>query len=725
MSECSSAATNLTWRQLHWQRPLEAHRVVGLLRQWAADPRSPRLILEARSTKDGVAYLLGAPMSAVGKAAGVLEQMLPGTRLTPLEHQRDDVATARRLKPSTAHRALRRDDPEATARAVLGALAPVRGDEQLVLQIVLGPRRGPRAVPTNSSSAMVAPWWSLILNGSGGNLDGERRSALRTKLGEHGFACTVRLGVRAATPARRRSLVLDLLAAVRTSELAGIQLRLTRERSTRLDQASSPWLLWPLQLNVEELAGLTAWPLGDDDLPGLPALHPRPLPPTAGTTGTNRVVATATAPGVSATLALGPADALHHLHVIGPTGTGKSSLLGNLIVQDIEAGCGVVVIEPKGDLVEDILARVPDHRREDVVVLDPSDDQPVGLSPLAASGRRADVVADGLLSIFKELYGEAIGPRSSDILYSALLTLARRSDASLVMLPLLLTNPGFRRSMTSNLGDPIALEPFWALFESWSEAERSAAVAPVLNKIRPLLRPGLRAVLGQRQPRFDIRQVFTERKVLLVPLRQGVIGTEAASLLGSLVVAELWQATQERAVVAPAKRHPVMVYIDEVQNYLHLPTDLADGLAQARGLGVGFTLAHQFLGQFSPAMRSAVLVNARSRVAFQTAHADAAELAKGHPELTAADVTALGRHEVYASLYAGGQVTPYASGRTLAPVAPSSDPKITWHLSRERYGRPLDEVERGFADLVSFSAEADEGGADERQGRGRTTRRSS
>lgn len=724
MSDLPST-TNLTWRQLHWQRPLDPHRVVGLLRQWAADPRSPRLILEARSTKDGVAYLLGAPKSAAGQAAAGLEQMLPGTRLTALEHQRDHVVIARRLKPSTAHRALRRDDPEATARAVLGALAHVRGSEQLVLQVVLGPRRGPRAVPTNSSSAMVAPWWSLIWHGNSRSLDGESRSALRSKLGEHGFACTVRLGVRAATPARRRALVLDLLAAVRTSELADVHLRLTRERSTRLDQASSPWLLWPLTLNVEELAGLTAWPLGDDDLPGLPALHPRPLPPTAGTTGTNRVIATATAPSVAATLALKSADALHHLHVIGPTGTGKSNLLGGLVVQDIETGRGVVVIEPKGDLVEDILARVPDHRREDVVILDPSDDQPVGLNPLATFGRRADVVADGLLSIFKQLYGEAIGPRSGDILHSALLTLARRSDASLVMLPLLLTHPGFRRSLTSNLGDPIALEPFWALFESWSEAERAAAVAPVLNKIRPLLRPGLRAVLGQRQPRFDIRQVFTERKVLLVPLRRGVIGAEAASLLGSLVVAELWQATQERAVVAPERRHPVMVYIDEVQNYLHLPTDLADGLAQARGLGVGFTLAHQFLGQLSPAMRSAVLVNARSRVAFQTAHADAVELAKGHPELAAVDFTALGRHEVYASLYAGGQVTPYASGRTLAPVAPSSDPDVLRHLSRARYGRPLDEVERGFAEMLSFSAVADQGGADERQGSGRTTRRPS
>jgi hypothetical protein len=237
-----------------------------------------------------------------------------------------------------------------------------------------------------------------------------------------------------------------------------------------------------------------------------------------------------------------------------------------------------------------------------------------------------------------------------------------------------------------------------------------------MNKLRPLLRPSLRAVLGQREPKFQLRQVFTERKVLLVPLRRGVIGPDAAALLGSLVVAELWQATQERAGIDPAKRHPVMVFIDEVQDYLHLPTDLADGLAQARGLGVGFTLAHQYLGQLPLAMRTAVLANARSRVVFQSSHEDAPVLAKGHPELDAEDFTALGQYEVYASLFAAGRVTPYASGRTLAPSQPNVG--VVDELrraSRQRYGRPLDEVEAGFATLVGGEHEASATGRRRRQ----------
>src|SRR5207248_210816 len=168
----------------------------------------------------------------------------------------------------------------------------------------------------------------------------------------------------------------------------------------------------------------------------------------------------ASAPGENRRLGLSIADSRHHLHVIGPTGTGKSTLLANLIVQDIAAGRGVVVVEPKGDLVQEVLARVPAARLEDVVVLDPSSsDCPVGLNPLLARGRSPEVVADHVLSVFHGLYAHNWGPRMQDILHAALLTLARRGDASLCALPALLTNPGVRRRLRAGIDDPIALEP--------------------------------------------------------------------------------------------------------------------------------------------------------------------------------------------------------------------------------------------------------------------------
>jgi hypothetical protein len=661
------------------------------------------IVLEARATTDGVRYLLGIPSAASARLRAGLAVHLPGLSVISTRDRPRDIQRAVGLRASTRHRPLRHEDAAIIVRTTLAALTHVRSGEEAVVQILLGPRRIPLAVPTKTPSATTASVWQIAWRGNGQQLDGEKRTALRQKVSDHGFACAIRLGVR-AEPKRQRTLLANLFSALRTSEAAGLQLRLRPDSAPRLNAAQRPRWRWPLRLNCAEVLALSAWPTGDDDLPGQPPAHPKRLPPTPGTEGHGRGFALSLAAGRERPLGIAAKDALHHTWVIAPTGSGKSTLLGRLIEADVRDGRAVVVIEPKGDLVDDVLHHVPAARESDVVVLDPTDSVPVGLNPLASGGRRPELVADTVLAVFRQLYGEAIGPRSTDILYAGLLTLARRPDASLVMLPLLLTNDGFRRSLTADLHDPIALEPFWAQFNAWSEAERAAAIAPVMNKLRPLLRPNVRAILGQREPRFQLRQVLTERKILLVPLRRGLIGPEAASLIGSLVVAELWQAIQERAGQAPRRRQPVMVYVDEVQDYLHLGTDLGEALAQARGYGVGFHLAHQFIAQLPADMRAAIASNARSRIGFQLAHADAVELAKGHPELTAEDFMTLGQYEIYASLFAAGRVMPYASGKTLPPGPAISQPEALRRLSREQYGCPLDEVEAGFAELLTGPA---------------------
>jgi len=718
----SRGALPQAFLSVQWQRPLSPDTAAALLRQWAADQRSPQLVLEARASEGVVRYLLGSQPDALSEARRFICRLQPGTVLLPAP-ERAPVEAAGRLKASTRHRAISQRDVEAVVRSLLGALTEASRGETVVIQLVLGPRRIPLSVPTNSPSSIVQPWYEIAWQGNGGTVDSEKRSALRTKVSDHGFACTVRLGATAGSRAARRRLLLGVLSAIRSAEAPGIQLRLVPEHPEGLNQVRAPRWFWPLRLNVSEVLALTAWPLGDKELPGQPPAHPKLLPPTL--TGwapqDARVIARATAPGVEADLLLGAREALHHTHVIGPTGVGKSVLLGRLIAQDIAAGRSVVVIDPK-DLVEDVLAHIPAERQGDVVILDPTDHRPVGFNPLArVPGTGAELVADNVLHVFKSLYTDAWGPRLQDILHASLLTLTRRDDASLVMLPLLLTNAGFRRSLTADLHDPVALGPFWSWYEALSDAERAQAIAPVMNKLRQwLVRPSLRAVLGQRQSTFDVAEVFSRPTVLLVPLQPGRLGPEAARLVGSLLVARLWQHTQARAGTPSRSRLPVMVYIDEVQDYLHLPTDLGDALAQARGLGVGFTLAHQYLGQLPPAMRAAVLTNARSRIAFQLTSDDAAALAKGHPELAAEDFAALGEYEIYASLFSGGRVTPYASGRTYPPERATSDPRQLKRASARRYGRDMSEVEAGFVTLLD---QPDDSGTGSRRDSGRRPRR--
>jgi hypothetical protein len=206
-------------------------------------------------------------------------------------------------------------------------------------------------------------------------------------------------------------------------------------------------------------------------------------------------------------------------------------------------------------------------------------------------------------------------------------------------------------------------------------------------------------MLGQAQPRFDLRQVMTNSKVLLVNLARGQLGPEAATLLGSLIVGQVWQAALGQSTTATEHRRPVSLYVDEFQEYLKLPLDLADALAQARGLGLSLTLAHQHLAQLPTDMRAAVQANAQSKVCFRLAPDDARVMASGS-RLDPEDFAGLGAYECYVQLVADAAVQPWASGRSLPPPPKISDPEVVKAASRTNYGRSRSEVDQAIAELV-------------------------
>jgi hypothetical protein len=456
---------------------------------------------------------------------------------------------------------------------------------------------------------------------------------------------------------------------------------------------------WGLALNLGELTALLAWPLGDLPLPPVLQRRSRLLPVPSAVPKRGRVLATE--PTTGRPIAMTMVDSLTHLWAVGPTGTGKSTLLLNLITQDMAADRSLVVIEPKGDLIADVLARVPVARQADVVLLDPNDPVPVGLNPLAPNAP-AELVADQLLTVFARLNTDSWGPRLNELLHTALLTLARKPGMSLAALPPLLTNDRFRRRIVGAFDDPLGVSPIWAAFELLSDEARARATAAVLNKVRVLTaRPALRGVLGQVAPRFSLQDVFSSRRpILLANLAKGVLGPDSARLLGTLLLNQLWQTALGRQAIPPERRHPVSVVVDELQDYASLPGDLGDMLAQARGLGVLFSIANQHLDQLAPALRAGALVNARSRVVFQTAADDARQLARGHREVTPEDFTHLAAHEVYLRLSVGASVTPYMSGLTRPAPPVTSDPGTIRQGSRERYGVPRTETDAALQTLI-------------------------
>lgn len=701
----------LSWFELRWPREVDTGRLVDAFRLLATSSAVP-IVIEAIGTRGGVVHRLALPSGAAAMLVEQLGTAVPGAGFVRLKERPPiEIDRVAEVRMSTAGRPLRTDDKESVSRALLTALSAPRAGESVVLQWQLIGTLGPSSVGNRteapSSGSVVADVSQALLRGRG-ELDAEGRGALRTKRSLPGWRAVGRIGVHAEHATRQPQLIAQVIAALRSAEAPGAHFRPRSTSPRTMTQLKSPWRV-SVRLNIAELATVSGWPAGDTRSLPVARQSTRGLAPTSAVPSSGRVLGVATFPGRERPVALNAREGLRHLHVIGPTGVGKSTLLLNLIVQDVAAGRAVVVLEPKGDLIADILARIPIERTDDVVLIDPTDKAAaVGVNPLASKNGSPELIADQLFGVFHDLYAASWGPRTGDIIFNSLLTLAQTPGMSLAALPLLLTDPALRRRVVGALDEPLVLQPFWQAFEAWSEAERTAAVAPTLNKVRPLLvRPSLRAVLAQTAPRFELRRVFTERKVLLVNLAKGQLGPEAAALLGSIVVSQFWQTALERSSIPAERRHPVFVYVDEFQDYLNLPTDLADALAQARSLSIGFSLSHQHLGQLSLSMRSALLANARSRVIFQLAAEDARVFGGSDAVLEPDDFRSLGAFEAYAQLVAGDAVQPWLSLRTLSAPPAVSDPNEVRRRSREQFGTSREQVDRDLQRLQRGDREHD------------------
>ena len=684
------------WHQLWWPRPLTPDLALELLDRIAADRNLGNVVFEARAERGHVSYFVGVRSHHSRALASLITAHIPDARLAiPRSSARPHITYSGRLKVSHPSLALNVDRVTAVTRAVLAGLASAtETDEALVLQVVIGTRLSPRFV----SSDVIDPtqrWFDILLKGVQ-SANSDTRTSLKTRASLHGCKVTIRIATTAETKERTRVLITSLLGGLRVAQAAGVRINLSLENKNRMIHASLPWR-WPLAMSSRELVALMGWPLdksGDVQLPGHPPAHPRLIAPPDNLVSSNRPFAEATAPGVNLQIGISAQDSLQHTLLLGPTSSGKSTAMLALIMDAVRSGRGVLVIDPKTDLVNDALSRIGDDRRDDVVVIDPTDPRPVGLNPLRGSGRHAALTADSMLSVFKELSGESWGPRTEEVLASALMTLATHDGATLTMLPALLTDERIRRRLTRTVSDQLGLGSFWAGFEAMSPQQRAQVIAPAMTRIRQfLLRPQLRAVLGQADPKFDLADLFTKNKIVLISLNRGQIGTESARLLGSLVVGQLWPLILARASLPPERRRIVSVFIDEVQDYLALPTDLEDALSQARSLGVGFTIAHQYRRQLPPNLRSGVDANARNKIIFGLNSDDALDVARQAPALTAEDFMYLPRFGIYTTLMNNGSKTGWFSARTLPPEPATRDPIELRVRSAHLYGRDAQEVE--------------------------------
>lgn len=673
----SGAARRLDRRVLTWPQPLGLEHALTVLRSLAADVRREPVVFEAQARAGRVTYsVTGLGQSSVRRLQG----HVPDLRVGPVDRSdRAAVQRAARLHLQHPRRPLDAGDPVVSVRTMLAALVSLAPQHDVMVQVVLGRGRSPFTVPAE----VADPWQGLLSRASRGQ--GTAAPNVRRRIQLRADEHLLRADVRFATSAsghEAENVIRGLLAASRIIERDGPRLKLS---GVPLDDVASarPPRRFPLALTVSEVLVLLGWPVGSDSLPGQPAAHPKLVTPSE--VSSERPFARLSGVEPEARVGIPASEAKFHLHALGPTGSGKSTVLVNLAVADCRAGQSVLLVDPKADTARALLERIPPHRLDDVVVLDPAAVEPVPFNPLDARGRDPYVVADSVVDILAQVFAP-VGPRTLDVLNSSCLTLVL-TGGTLVDLPDLLLDAGFRRARVAQLDDE-ALLGFWARYEQYSPNQMADVVGPTMTRLRRvLLRPGLRKMLGAADG-FSLGEVFERPTIVIVPTNRGIAGPQAASLLGSLVIATLWNHVLAQADKPESARRPVSVYVDEIQDHLRLPgSDLADALAQSRSLNTRWILANQFLGQLPREMREAIEVNARNRVAFAVTASDAKVLAADSAQLEAADFKALDTFEIYARLTRGGTPQPWFSARTLPLPPVTSDPIEVLNRGRKRWER--------------------------------------
>ncbi len=691
----------------------------GLLRHRRWPGGRPHVAFELRWTIDGLAIGLWVPGTVAPRLVErAVEAAWPGARTDttapspPLPLGQPALGGTLRLAEAQLL-PLRTEHWVDPLRALLGAAGELAAGEAACVQVAARPAaHRPAATPASArpgvgSVALRSVRALLDLATPGPAARGTRRTAaaggdparaadarvMAAKAQGLAWQACVRYGVAAAGPSldagqqgrlRARAHALAAAFEVHTGRNRLARRRLHRPAATlasrRLRGRAAALL------SAGELAALAHLPV-DLAVPGLTRAGARPVAPAPAAPAGGKVLGDAEV-GPRRPVALTPAAARQHLHLLGATGSGKSTLIANLALDDVRHGRGVVVIDPKGDLVADLLERLPAAALDRLVLLDPDEaDQPPTLNVL--EGRDPDLVVDHLVGILHRIWHAYWGPRIDDVLRASCLTLLRRPGATLAGVPRLLADPAFRRPYLAGLDDPIGLGGFWAWYEAQSPAAQAQVIGPIMTRLRAfLLRPFVRAVIGSASSSFDMADVL-DGGVCLVRVPKGQLGDETSRLLGSFVLARVWQAATARARLAHHQRLDAVLYADEAHNFLTLPYQFDEMFAEARGYGLGLALAHQHLAQLPTELARALSANARTKLFFTLSPEDARELERHTtPELRAHDLAHLGRHQAAVRLFADGRELPACTIRT-RPAAPAipGRAQAARAAARTRYGR--------------------------------------
>lgn len=636
---------------------LELSQALAALDGLAGLPYTSELIAEVVAGEDSIAHFLWVPSSVLASVRSTMTGVIPSLSITETPPSPDESVTlALRLFIPTPS-VLSAENAAAASRALLSGMVGLRSGEQLVLRVALRPgsKRAWRE-PENPS-----PREQEILR------------AWKLKTSAPGFSTSGLLLIRTARVGRARELAAHVENMLRSRRQVG-GVRVTRERGNRTlasmprTSRTSGWLSTP------ELLALTGWPLGAEvAVAGVEVGAARSLPVPAGVPREGRrLFIGRDGSGRERPVALSAEAAKHHMVAAGISGSGKSTMLAAAALADIERGYAGVVIDPKADLIETILAHVKPEHAERVVVLDAGDDTRSVPGIDVLHGGDPDARADVLTRTFKAMFSDW-GIRSETFGRLAIRTLSEVPGATLMDMGRLFSEEPYRRAAIARLVGDAFLSSSWQNYEALSPAAKVDVVqAPMARVMALLSRPRVRAVLANPEPKLDVAQLFAQRKFLLVSLSLGTLG-EAAQLIGSAVMFAVWSAIEARVALPPERRHLVNLYVDELSTITNgLPSSFELIAERARGLGASLTVALQTLGRIPEPTRSAVVGNAATFITWRAPAEEAAAIARQLPGLTPQDVQSLGRFEVAARVGTGtGSAVAVVTGRT-EPLPPET-----------------------------------------------------
>jgi len=638
----------------------------------------------ATRTKDPLEYLLQAPAVAAG------ELTLTSAYYLPIKTYQDFA----KIDPMLS---------------VLGFLARSGPEENAAVQILVSPATFKwQATATKLAQAQPAPTAEGASPSS--TIPSSHKSMIPRKTAYQGGKVEIRLLTSAATQPDALSYLSNLAGTFGSYSLGeGNQLafkkhtspakfvQTMRERSTRFFENRSQIL------NSAELAGL--WHPPGTPVAGIKNMAwgkslsgeaPENIPLASSMTPDQKkdinFFAKTEFKNQEQIVGINTKDRRRHIYIIGKTGTGKSTLIANMAIDDIRRDRGIGIIDPHGDLTEAVLDYIPKRRVNDVVYLEPFDqDRPFNLNILEVRNyEQKHLVASGIVSIFKKLYGNSWGPRLEYILRNVILTLLEIEGATLYDALRLMSDSKYRGKVLEKVQDAVLLNFWHKEFDRMQDRQQTEAIAPIQNKLGQFVTaPMVRNIIAHPKSSIDLVDIMDSGKILLLNLSQGKLGEDNAALLGAMFITQIQIAAMGRSFVKEEERHDFFLYVDEFQNFA--TSSFVKILSEARKYRLALTLANQYIDQLEEEVRNAIFGNAGTLISFVVGARDATILSKEFGSIYSdSDLVGLGKFEVVMKISVDNTMSAPFPARTLPPPSLKNDnrEKII-KLSKEKYGRKI------------------------------------